>query len=564
MNSSAPSPGFKSGANEKRWWIALLAATVVQVAFQIAWFWRFHAHNINLDGIEYVGLARHLVDGDWKASLHAYWSPLISWIIAAASFLAGDFTRTAKLVTIAGFLLCLPLSYVLALRLWRSRTAAALAMFCFSAARGIVEMTVGSILADFLLTASVLLYFILLLNALRTNSRSSWIALSAAHTLAFLAKAIAMPWLAISTALAVLLRNWRLPRHFVVSLLLAFLFPALVWASWGMVLRAKYGVFTTGNQLRANLMINWHRAQTHHPRGDALEFVEEPSRYDQYMVWASPFSQIQSFNLRNAGLLPMIAAAEVENLPRAVKEIVILLTPVGVVALVLMVGLLIQNRSRYENEIYFAAIALVSTLSLIVAYCMLVFDTRYVIPITPILISLACPLLLPHDMAPEAPHVSRWLQRSGLVLLAACFVFFAVYWASPFRTADRDFESSCYNAAAILRNTKPAGTLVSIGNGPYPEHGVGFEAGAYVAYFAGWRVVGENSELPHGLEIDALANKALAAKADAIAAWGSPANPSYLQIVDRIRRAPELVSASTVSDPQKGEVGTVFVFHRQD
>ena len=118
--------------------------------------------------------------------------------------------------------------------------------------------------------------------------------------------------------------------------------------------------------------------------------------------------------------------------------------------------------------------------------------------------------------------MSPRLQKAGLGLLAASVVFFAVYWASPFRTVDRDFEASCYQAAAVLRATGPAGALVSIGDGPYPEHGVGFEAGPYLAYLAEWRLVGGNSELPRGPDADALSSKALAVNGDAVAVWGIP------------------------------------------
>jgi 4-amino-4-deoxy-L-arabinose transferase-like glycosyltransferase len=143
-----------------------------------------------------------------------------------------NLTLLGRLVTIASFLLCLLLLYALTLRLWRSRAAAALAKFWFSAARGLVFLAVGSIVADFVLTACVLLYFILLLDALRQNKPAHWMRLGAVHAVAFLAKAIAMPWLSIASAIAVLLRNGRSPRRLASSFLLAFLFPAIVWISW--------------------------------------------------------------------------------------------------------------------------------------------------------------------------------------------------------------------------------------------------------------------------------------------------------------------------------------------
>ena len=221
-----PQPPLPSKARaEAIWQTGLLAATTLNCALRIVWFWRFRAHSINEDGIAYVGLARHLIDGDSKAFLHGCWSPLTSWIIAAASLSGRNFTRLERLVTIASFLLCLLLLYALTLRPRRSRTAAALAMFWFSATRGIVYPAVGSIVADFVLTACALFYFILLLDVLRHNKPAHWIKLGATHGLAFLANAIAMPWLSIASAIALLLRNGRSPGRLATSLLLSFLFP---------------------------------------------------------------------------------------------------------------------------------------------------------------------------------------------------------------------------------------------------------------------------------------------------------------------------------------------------
>jgi len=548
--------------SERTWWIGLLAATALNCLFQIAWFWRFRAHNITADGVDYIGLARHLVDGDFKASLHGYWSPLTSWIIAVAALFSKNFTLIGRLVTIASFLLCLPLLYLLTLRLWRSKVAAALAVFWFSVARGIAALAVGSVLADFVVTACVLIYFTLLLDALRHNRHATWILLGAAHALAFLAKAMAMPWLSISTILAVLVKNARAPRRLVASMLLAFLLPAAVWVAWGTALRTKYGVFTSGYQLRANLMINWHRRLSHHLRGDNQAFTDTSSEYDNYMVGEIPWSSLQSFSLRNPKLVPMIVEAELRNVPQAVKETVILLTPGGVLALVGMLILLFQKRVLHPSEATFSFIALISTLGVIVAYCMLVFDGRYAIPFVPILIAISCPVLLPPRVAVAAPSANPWLQKASLALFAASTIFFFVYWASPFRTVDRDFEVSCYQAASALRTHKSSGALVSIGNGPYPEHGVGFEAGSYVAYLSGWRLVGGNSELPDSSGADLLASQALAMKSDAVTVWGSPASPGYESVVEKIRQAPASSSVVQITDPYKGEVGTLVLFRR--
>jgi hypothetical protein len=157
------------------------------------------------------------------------------------------------------------------------------------------------------------------------------------------------------------------------------------------------------------------------------------------------------------------------------------------------------------------------------------------------------------------------LRNTALGLLLASMVFFTFYWASPFRTVDRDFQVSCYNAAALLKNSQPAGeNLVSIGDGPYPEHGIGFEAGVYVAYLTGRRLTSTNSALPEGAAADSLADAVLGKKADAVLVWGKPGDHSYMTIVDRLRNSPEVRLDQAILDPAMGEVGRVVLFSKDD
>ena len=144
--------------------LLLIAAAVLYWGFQVAWFWRYCGHNINADAISYIGIARHVQDGNFRASLHGYWSPLISWIIAAGSFLGSDRTLGARLLMLPAFAACLGMVYWLTYKLWGSRLLAALAVLWFTAARGIAAFSVCFIGADLVLTAIVLLYFILLLT----------------------------------------------------------------------------------------------------------------------------------------------------------------------------------------------------------------------------------------------------------------------------------------------------------------------------------------------------------------------------------------------------------------
>lgn len=539
--------------------LILLVLTALNCIFQIAWFWRFRGHDITMDAVNYIGLARHLLDGNFTASLHGYWSPMLSWMIAAGSLVTQDFTVLGRLITIAAFVLCLPLLYALTFQLWRSHLAAALAVLWFSLARGVIVVALTTIQADFLLVAFTLAYFTRLLACLRQGSRMNWFLLGVVHACAFLAKAFAMPWLAVSTVLAVMASNRKSMRTTTASLLLAFLVPAIVWLTWGEVLKTKYGAFTTGYQMRANLMVDLNRKLNHRERGDAYAFVDTPY-YDNYMVGETFWPAVKTFKVMNPALVPVILENELHNVPSAVKEVVILLTPGGILALAAGLALLTRKRASYTPEATFVWISVANLATLIAAYGMLVFDARYVLPITPVLMAIASFFFIPAERGLwDAIQPAPFLRKTALALLLASTVFLSFYWASPFRTLDRDFEASCKGAAALLKTSQPSGkTLVSIGEGPYPDNGVGFEAGVYVAYLSGRHLTAMNSALPEGDEAARLADAVLSKKAESVLVWGKPGTRPYETIVDRMRRAPAVSPNQPILDPAKGEVGRVF------
>jgi hypothetical protein len=362
--------------------------------------------------------------------------------------------------------------------------------------------------------------------------------------------------------LAVLAGNRKSLRSAAASLLLASLAPAIMWLTWGETLKTKYGVFTTGYQLRTNLMISLKRKLSHHERGDPYAFVD--TSYDKYMVAETSWAALQEFKIMNPALVPVILGNELRNLPAALKEIVILLTPGGVLALAVGLTLLTRRRASYSPEATFAWIVIFSLGTLLGAYGMLVFDTRYLLPLTPILMAIASYFFIAdHAGPPDRLRVPSILQKTALGLLLMSTVFLTFYWASPFRTENRDFQVSCYQAASLLKTSQPSGeNLVSIGNGPYPEHGIGFEVGVYVAYLTGRNLVGMNFALPSGQEADQLVRAVLGKKSDAVLIWGKPADRSYQTIVDRLRNSPNVSLDEPILDPAMGEVGRVVFFSR--
>jgi 4-amino-4-deoxy-L-arabinose transferase-like glycosyltransferase len=545
----------------------VIGAALLYWGFQVAWFWRYCGRNINADAISYIGIARHVQDGNFRASLHGYWSPLVSWIIAAGSFLGSDRTLDAHLLMLPAFAACLVLVYRLTYKLWGSRLLAALAVLWFTAARGIAAFSVCFIGADLILTAIVLLYFILLLGCIEhPENLKHWLLLGMAHGVAFLAKAIAMPLFAFATLLAVVATLGKTPRQAVRALAVAAIFPALLWASWGMALRAKYGVFTTGYQLHWNLVDPDLRAAQQHSPG-MLALYDSRGTYDSHMVAdamppGSPFWQVKVWR---PGLIRQIVRKEIQNVPQACKEFMVLLTPGGLLALLLCIIQLTRGRLRYPAHYRFVWIVVFTTAALVGAYCMLVFDGRYVIPMTPVLIALAVRFAVPSNRIKDLPQskpatigtANGWQTTAGVMLLIG-LIGVQLYWASPFRTVRQDFQQSVYSAAGALKNSS-AETVVVIGNGPYPEHGVGWEAGIYAAYFAGAHIVGDLFDVPTGLEADSVAADVRRLNPDAVMVWGTTSDPTYSAVVDTLRKANDGMTTSIIRDPKKGEVGTVLV-----
>ena len=263
---------------------AVFAFAVGSCLLQVLWFWRFCHRNINFDAISYIGIARLIVEGKGAQSINGYWSPLISWLIAVGTLFSGHLLLVGRVVTIFSFGLCLVLLYVLTKELWRSDAAAAFAVLLFSVSRGVVYFSESFIGADCLLTACVLLYFITLLSCLRRDRGRDWATLGGVHGVTYLAKAVPLPWLAVSTFLAVVLTSGNRPGRAFRSLALALFLPVLVWASRGTALRSKYGVFMSGYQFRKNL-IEWGFNKAWTPQGKGLSVLRDPSlMYGAQMV----------------------------------------------------------------------------------------------------------------------------------------------------------------------------------------------------------------------------------------------------------------------------------------
>lgn len=515
--------------------VAFLSMAALNCIFQIAWFWRYTSRNINYDAISYIGISRHILDGNFRESLHGYWSPVISWCIVAGSVFSANLLLVARVITILSFILCLLLVYRLSFQLWKSSSVASLSVLCFTLARGVVAFSVSFIGADFLMTAAVVGYFVILLQCLRKPTSMNWLALGAMHGLAFLTKAFAMPWLSLSSLLAVGLLYNRQPKKIVTCAALALIIPVFVWAGWGMLLRTKYCTFTAGYQSKFNLLPVDLRDSVNKRNLSVLSDTAQSN--DNYMVVDQmyPSSPLWKARLEKSSFTQLLER-EYRNIPNALKEIMILITPGCLLAL----GLAFDSLRRHARrpEIIWAWITVVSAFTLILGYCMLVFDARYVLPIAPVLLVLSSRFLWPI----KSDSSTALVTYAPAIMFIGSIIFLGLYSGSPLRRLTNDYQSAVYSVSDTLRQIPRCDRLVSIGSGPFPEHGVGWEAGIYASYFAQCRVVGFSSEVPAPVNFLATAEDIEHLRANSVLIFGNSKDGDVPALVEAIRATSTLKS----------------------
>src|SRR5580658_6415278 len=548
--------------NGKAWsWI--IAGTIFSCVLQLLWFASKCFNEIDIDGMAYVGIARHFRQGEFQAAINAFRSPLISWLIAVASFASAGgsegYVHIGKLINIGSFLLSLALLYVLTEKLWHSRLVASLAILMFSLGRGLAASAVSMVTPDFLFAALTLIYFIVLLLCLREDRLKDWFFLGAIHALAYLAKAFALPWLAVCTfvALAFSSKPWKAR---VARLALAALIPVMVASGWATVLHSKYGVFTTGTQFKVNLLQWTLRAYSEHHDATYALLRDTSKEVDEYGTGdpMPPGSWPWTYPLSAKQLVPSMIRAEAHNIPRVLKEMMIVTTLGGLIAFLATLAILIYRRRQYPVEWRFAVLVAASALTLVTTYYTLVFDERYLFPLIPLVLAVAARFLVPgkkDDKDDEFDH-DRW-RKFCVALVVLGTIASMVYPSSPFRLLTRDFQSSCYDAGRRLQE-HAGSTVVTIGSGPFPEHGVGWEAGFKAGFFGERKIIAATEALPQSTQLSSLAADLQKASPDAILVWGKPEYTRYTGLLQNLTLRYPRSPREKIVDPVLGEVGTVL------
>jgi hypothetical protein len=545
VKDSSDSRSAKSNNSIGHW--LLIWAALLSCAFQLWWFGVRCIHQIDYDAIGYTGISTELKQGLFHSSINGFRSPLISWLIAAVPALT--VFQSGKLISIAAYLLIIFFLYIFTYRLWRSKIVAGTTVLLFTLARGITFDAVGFISPDLLVTLLVVIYFLVLVECLRHDRH--WLLLGGVHGAAFLAKAFALPWLALITLAAVIISSGRL-RQKTIRLGAAALMPILVAVLWASFLHSKYDVFTTGTQFKTNYLQWTVRAYRDHRSTTYTVLRDITVDTDDHMVDdpMAPGTWPWSYKLSVGQALPAIFKAELRNVPQMTKEMLILVNPGVLLAFFVLFFLLWRKRDAgSRSEWALMAIMLFASLALVIAYSMLVFDSRYLLPLVPLYMAFGVRFLV-HYPGVNKPR----LRYACWVLVIVGVVTSLVYRSSPFRTQTRDFQEVCYRAGATL--AKNNGTsVVSIGSGPFQEHGVGWEAGYKAAYFGGKRLIATHETSPTSEELFALEVDVRKASAASVIFWGHD---------DSVRRglinalSDSYVLQDKILDPKLGDVGVVL------
>ena len=522
----------------------MVFALCILCAAQLAWFGAKTRYAVGFDGIAYNGIAATIRAGHFMESVDAFRSPLISWVIALVPGV--PVLQAGKLVTILSFLLTCGLLYAFTFELWHSDVIAATAVALLLFARGLTFFAVALVTPDYLFALVVLLYFTALLRSLRSDSIRWW-KLGLAHGAAFLAKAIALPWLSVCTVMAIFISpgGWKTRTRRLAS---ALAIPCVVAACWGGVLHAKYGVFTTGSQFKMNLL-QWTLRGTIPPPASKFQLLRDVSpNISEYGVDdpMPPGAWEWKYHPDYRLVIPRILAAEARNIPLAVRELLILMTP-GIPLAFFALFPFLWNSPKMKAEWAVVVTVTIGSAVLVLAYAMLVIDSRYFFPLIPLWFAIGSKFLWPD---PEVTfHRTRWLC---IGLVVAGTIFSLTYWASPFRVQTRDWTVICRAAgnALTLHQTK---TVVSLGSGPFPEHGIGWEAGYFASYYGNARLIATLEKIPPNL--DGLQSDLSPASPDAVLLWDSDE-----QRRDSVRRSllGEYPDVEKIVDPQLGEVGLVL------
>jgi 4-amino-4-deoxy-L-arabinose transferase-like glycosyltransferase len=533
----------------------LLITAVVTWLVESIWVAHFAWRDVNFDALSYIGIARHLADGNFPESINGYWSPLISWIVALGTKLFVNPLFAARWMSIATFVSCAVLLYCLSQALWNSRIVSAVAVLWFVLSGHVVANSVNFIGADLLFTTITTGYFLFAFKCYRRKADRWWVGIGAMFALAFLAKGFALPWLLLTTMFLLFQIHWKKRAGLVKHATLAFILPAIVWFGWSSVLQTKYHRFMSGYQFRhqvASLMMKKTWIQ---PGPAPATFVDERPFVDEYMVVdpIPPDSSLWKVKISFREIAPRLFRNEARNVIGGVRGASVLWSAGGWIAFVACGWMLWRRRD--SERLSFFLLTLFSGSALVFGYGLMAIEARYLLPISVLVIAVGSRVIVSQELIGNGVQTSVLVAAIASICIIAQAIFLNAYGGSPLRTR-RDFQAPYRDIGRIL--IANPGNVVSYGVPPNSALGIGWEAGYYASFFGGQRLVGFSTSLP-GTESSVCDDLNLVAPRS-VTVWGSQEAPRYSDTLGRVETCGYSLAAKAL-DPVDGEIGSLLVRH---
>lgn len=491
---------------------------IVQAVLLAVAAWR-NAHQLNPDAVAYCRIAGYYAAGQWELAVTGYWGPLLSWLMAPLVKLGCAPLVAARMVMAMSGVVFLA-GAVSVFRAFRLPRVALLTGAGIAAAWS-VFWSVRNISPDLLLAGLAGLAMAATLEAVLAPCRRLAVAASNGEVaatasrrhkraiaagmwwgLAYLAKAVALPWAVLVTAgFALFATSGRreLRRELAARLGVIWLCLALVAGPWVAALSLHYGKFTfstTGPIAHAlagpGEESRYHPAMVtlHQPDAGRVTQWEEPSRM-AYRLW-SPFASGESFRhqsgvvMRNfktmfEWLAPFEAWLSANERPLWRRWLGTFdLLGLGALAIVLLVShpAYVWRRCNLRRG-RLAVLATVSLGLLYLPFFIMPEDNRYFYPLWPCLWVAALAAL---------PRKRSWRRRL-FPLVTASFAAIAVPWCgAALRGLPNPAAEAALRLGSELKAAGQAGPLA--GSGLLP----GGRAGLYTAFLLGERWLGDEPE----------------------------------------------------------------------
>jgi hypothetical protein len=259
-------------------------------------------HQLNTQGIAYILLAKHYVNGDWALAISSYWSPLLSWIIALGLKIGWDAPTAARVATgLSGLLLWIG---TVSLLFVTKASIRALLSGAWLVAFAAIPWSTDYISPDLLAAALLVAAMATSIYTFRIRSTKGAIVSGVLWGLVYYSHGLLLPVVAISLLGLGFIGHFGSPKQsksWGKQMLVQCLVAIVVMAPWWATLSATYKQPTIGSAWAIDHAVSgpqdvdrYHPCfgQFNPPAEGRLANWEDPARLD-YFSW-SPFSSVDN------------------------------------------------------------------------------------------------------------------------------------------------------------------------------------------------------------------------------------------------------------------------------